>query len=63
MWINCLCHAEYSHDSCLEPFNLVRRAKLLGLDGVCTHRTLLLWDIAIGCDAELLVLRRVEIST
>ena len=67
MWIDCHCHTKYSYDNWLEPVDLVRRAKTLGLDGVCIteHYS---YDaskpvVQVGLDEGLLVLRGVEIAT
>jgi predicted metal-dependent phosphoesterase TrpH len=67
MWIDCHCHTRYSHDNWLEPVDLVRRAKQLGLDGVCITEHYSYEASApveaVGKEAGLLVLRGVEIST
>lgn len=67
MWIDTHCHTRYSHDNWLEPVDLVRRAKALGLAGVCIteHYS---YEASqpveqVGRDEGLLVLRGVEIST
>lgn len=67
MWIDCHCHTKHSYDNWLEPVDLVRRAKTLGLDGVCitehysyeASRPV----VQVGLDEGLLVLRGVEIAT
>ena len=67
MWIDCHCHTLHSHDNWLEPLDLVRRARQLGLDGVCITEHYSYEASApveaIGRDEGLLVLRGVEIST
>ena len=67
MWIDCHCHTIHSHDNWLEPVDLVRRAKRLGLEGVCITEHYSYEASApveaIGRDEGLLVLRGVEIST
>jgi predicted metal-dependent phosphoesterase TrpH len=67
MWIDCHCHTRHSYDNWLEPVDLVRRAKNLGLSGVVIteHHS---YEAAepverIGREEGLLVLRGVEIST
>jgi len=67
MWIDTHCHTKYSYDNWLEPVDLVRRARELGLAGVVVteHHS---HDISapverIGRDEGVLVLRGVEIST
>lgn len=67
MWIDTHCHTKYSYDNWLEPVNLVRRAKFLGIDGVCIteHYS---YEASqpveqVGRDEGLLVLRGVEIAT
>ena len=67
MWIDTHCHTRYSYDNWLEPVDLVRRAKALGLDGVCIteHYS---YDASlpveqVGRDEGFLVLRGVEIAT
>ena len=35
MWIDTHCHTKFSYDNWLEPLELIRRARALGLDGVC----------------------------
>lgn len=67
MWIDCHCHTKHSHDNWLEPVNLVRRARELGLDAVCIteHHSYEASEPVeqVGRDEGLLVLRGVEIST
>jgi len=67
MWIDCHCHTRFSNDNWLEPIDLVRRARELGLDGlvVTEHHSVDASEPAarIGRDEGLLVLRGVEIST
>lgn len=67
MWIDTHCHTKYSYDNWLEPVNLIRRAKFLGIDAVCIteHYS---YDASepveqVGHDEGLLVLRGVEIAT
>ena len=67
MWIDCHCHTKHSYDNWLEPLDLVRRAKAIGLDGVVItehHSYEASAPVeAVGRDEGLLVLRGVEIST
>ena len=67
MWIDCHCHTKHSYDNWLEPLDLIRRAKAIGLDGVVItehHSYEASAPVeAIGRDEGLLVLRGVEIST
>lgn len=67
MWIDTHCHTKFSYDNWLEPLDLVRRAKALGLDGVCIteHYSYEASEPVerIGRDEGLLVLRGVEIAT
>ena len=67
MWIDCHCHSKHSNDNYLEPADLVRRAKTIGLDGlvVTEHHSVEASEPVecIGRDEGLLVLRGVEIST
>lgn len=67
MWIDCHCHTKHSNDNYLEPVELVRRAKALGLDGVVVtehHSIDASEPVAyVGREEGLLVLRGVEIST
>ena len=67
MWIDCHCHSKHSNDNWLEPLDLIRRAKALGLDGVVIteHHS---YEVsapleAVGSAEGLLVLRGVEISS
>lgn len=67
MWIDTHCHTRYSYDNWLEPLDLIRRAKALGLDGVCVteHYSYEASEPVerIGREEGLLVLRGVEIAT
>ncbi|NMG55180.1 CehA/McbA family metallohydrolase [Aromatoleum aromaticum] len=67
MWIDAHCHTKYSYDNWLEPVDLIRRAKELGLDGVCITEHYSYEASApvekVGRDEGLLVLRGVEIAT
>ncbi len=67
MWIDAHCHTRYSHDNWLEPRDLLRRARELGIDGVCIteHYSYEASQPveAIGREEGVLVLRGVEIST
>ncbi|MDP1612143.1 MAG: PHP domain-containing protein [Sulfuritalea sp.] len=67
MWIDTHCHTKYSYDNWLEPLDLVRRAKALGLGGVCIteHHSYEASEPVerIGREEGLLVLRGVEIAT
>lgn len=67
MWIDTHCHTKYSHDNWLEPVDLIRRAKSLGIDAVCIteHYSYEASEPVerIGREEGLLVLRGVEIST
>jgi predicted metal-dependent phosphoesterase TrpH len=67
MWIDTHCHTKHSHDNWLEPVDLIRRAKLLGIDAVCITEHYSYEASApvekIGQDEGVLVLRGVEIST
>lgn len=67
MWIDTHCHTKHSYDNWLEPVDLVRRAKALGLDAVCITEHYSYEASApveqVGRDEGLLVLRGVEIST
>jgi len=67
MWIDTHCHTKYSYDNWLEPLDLIRRAKALGLDGavITEHYS---YDASapveqVGCDEGFLILRGVEIAT
>lgn len=61
------CHTKHSYDNWLEPLDLIRRAKTLGLDGVCIteHYSYMASEPveAIARDEGFLLLRGVEIST
>lgn len=67
MWIDTHCHTKYSYDNWLEPLDLIRRAKALGLDGVCIteHYSYEASEPVerIGQEEGLLVLRGVEVAT
>ena len=67
MWIDCHCHTRHSNDNYLEPVDLVRRARAIGLDGVVIteHHSVAASEPAerIGREEGLMVLRGVEIST
>ena len=67
MWINTHCHTKYSYDNWLEPVDLIRRAKWLGIDAVCIteHYSYEASEpvLQVGQDEGLLVLRGVEIAT
>ena len=67
MWIDCHCHTKYSYDNWLEPVDLIRRAKALGIDAVCIteHYSYEASEPVerVGRDEGLLVLRGVEIAT
>ena len=67
MWIDCHCHTRLSNDNWLEPVDLVRRAKQLGLDGlvVTEHHSVEASEPVelIGREEGLLVLRGIEISS
>jgi predicted metal-dependent phosphoesterase TrpH len=67
MWIDTHCHTKHSYDNWLEPLDLIRRAKLLGLDGVVITEHYSYEASrpveAIARDEGLLLLRGVEIST
>ena len=67
MWIDCHCHTRFSYDNWLEPLDLIRRAKAIGLDGVVVteHHS---YEASapvetIARDEGFLLLRGVEIST
>lgn len=67
MWIDTHCHTKYSYDNWLEPLDLIRRAKVLGLDGVvitehCSYEASEPVE-KIGREEGLMVLRGVEIAT
>ncbi|MBI1905665.1 MAG: PHP domain-containing protein [Rhodocyclales bacterium] len=67
MWIDTHCHTKFSYDNWLEPLDLLRRARALGLDGVCVTEHYSYEASApveaMGRDEGLLVLRGVEVST
>ncbi|MCK6383538.1 MAG: PHP domain-containing protein [Rhodocyclaceae bacterium] len=67
MWIDCHCHTKHSYDNWLEPIDLVRRARAIGLDGVVItehHSYEASAPVeAAGREEGLLVLRGVEITT
>ena len=67
MWIDTHCHTKYSYDNWLEPVDLIRRAKALGIDAVCIteHYSYEASEPVeqVGRDEGLLVLRGVEIAT
>lgn len=67
MWIDAHCHTRYSYDNWLEPRDLVRRAKSIGIDAVCIteHYSYEASEPVerIGREEGLLVLRGVEIAT
>ena len=67
MWIDYHCHTKHSYDNWLEPLDLIRRAKAIGLDGVVItehHSYEASAPVeAVARDEGFLVLRGVEIST
>lgn len=67
MWIDTHCHTKHSYDNWLEPLDLIRRAKALGLDGVCIteHYSYEASESieVIARDEGFLLLRGVEIAT
>ncbi|MCX7150873.1 MAG: PHP domain-containing protein [Rhodocyclales bacterium] len=67
MWIDTHCHTKHSYDNWLEPLDLIRRAKALGLDGVCIteHYSYEASEPVewMGREEGLMVLRGVEIAT
>jgi hypothetical protein len=67
MWIDCHCHTKHSYDNWLEPLDLIRRARAIGLDGVVItehHSYEASAPVeAVGREEGLLVLRGVEIAT
>ena len=67
MWIDTHCHTKYSYDNWLEPLDLIRRAKALGIDAVCIteHYSYEASEPVeqVGRDEGMLVLRGVEIAT
>lgn len=67
MWIDTHCHTKYSYDNWLEPLDLLRRARAIGLAGVVVteHHS---YEASapverLGREEGVLVLRGVEIST
>jgi predicted metal-dependent phosphoesterase TrpH len=67
MWIDTHCHTKHSYDNWLEPLDLIRRAKSLGLDGIVVTEHYSYEASApveaIARDEGFLVLRGVEIAT
>lgn len=67
MWIDTHCHTKNSYDNWLEPLDLIRRARALGLDGIVVtehHSYEASAPVAaMARDEGFLVLRGVEIST
>lgn len=67
MIIDLHCHSKFSQDNHLEPEDLIRRAKELGLDGVCFtehHSIQCSWPLErMKLPERFLVFRGVEIST
>jgi predicted metal-dependent phosphoesterase TrpH len=67
MIIDLHCHSKYSHDNHQEPEELIERAIVLGLDGICFtehHSFDCSWPIArLKTPRDFLVLRAVEVST
>ena len=67
MWIDTHCHTKYSYDNWLEPLDLIRRAKALGLDGavITEHYSYEASEPVeqVGRDEGFLILRGVEIAT
>jgi len=67
MIIDLHCHSKYSYDCYLEPLDLIKRARALGLDGICIAEhysyTLSRAFAAIDQGDGFLILRGVEIST
>ena len=67
MWIDTHCHTKYSYDNWLEPRDLIRRAKALGLDGAVITEHYSYEASApveqVGRDEGFLILRGVEIAT
>ena len=67
MWIDTHCHTKYSYDNWLEPLDLIRRARALGLDGVVITEHYSYEASApveqVGRYEGFLVLRGVEIAT
>jgi predicted metal-dependent phosphoesterase TrpH len=67
MWIDTHCHTRYSNDNWLEPVELIRRARALGLDAICVteHDSVDASAVAarVARQEGFVVLRGVEIST
>ncbi len=67
MLIDLHCHSKYSNDNSLEPELVIKRAKRIGLDGVCFtehHSYDASWPVEkINLPDDFLVFRGVEIST
>lgn len=67
MWIDCHCHTKHSYDNWLEPLDLIRRARALGLDGIVVTEHYSYEASApveaIARDEGFLLLRGVEIAT
>src|SRR5574340_26299 len=67
MWIDTHCHTKHSYDNWLEPLALIRRARALGLDGLCVteHYSYAASQPleALARDEGFLGLRGVEIAT
>lgn len=67
MWIDTHCHTKHSYDNWLEPLDLIRRARALGLSGVVVTEHYSYEASApvehLGREEGILVLRGVEIST
>lgn len=67
MWIDTHCHTKYSYDNWLEPLDLLRRARAIGLAGVVVTEHYSYEASApverLGREEGVLVLRGVEIST
>lgn len=67
MWIDTHCHTKYSYDNWLEPLDLIRRAKALGLEGAVITEHYSYEASApveqVGRDEGFLILRGVEIAT
>jgi predicted metal-dependent phosphoesterase TrpH len=67
MWIDTHCHTKHSYDNWLEPLDLIRRAKALGLDGAVITEHYSYEASApveqVGRDEGFLILRGVEIAT
>jgi predicted metal-dependent phosphoesterase TrpH len=67
MWIDTHCHTKHSYDNWLEPLDLIRRAKSLGLDAIVITEHYSYEASrpveALARDEGLLLLRGVEIAT